>query len=183
MRSPSFKAAKTDSTGAVEYEYGPENITLTPNRANRFLILALVCHFALSSRIIESSYQPGDSWSSCRNKCLRNSNMILASVFAYVNAHHIFPLESRANINEILGATCLSVMDPAESEGTQILLKNRVWFSQLSSTFMILFPDSSSGRSFSAYYYLSTKQRSELLWIGTVLARRYPIDKSFLITF
>ena len=109
--------------------------------------------------------------------------MILASVFAYVKAHHIFPSESRANINEILGATCLSVMDPAESEGTQILLKNRVWFSQLSSTFMILFPDSSSGRSFRAYYYLSTKQRSELLWIGTVLARRYPIDKSFLITF
>ena len=73
-------------------------------------------------------------------------------------------------------------MDPDESLGTHILLRNLVWLIQLWSTFMIRLPFSSMGSIVRAYCYLRTKQRSELPWIGTVLAKRYPIPRSFLIT-
>ena len=80
---------------------------------------------------------------------------------------------------EILGATCLSVTVAGASEGAHTRRTNRVPFNQLSSTLMMRCvggelkqPDSSSGRILIAYCYRSTRHRSELDWMATVLAKR-----------
>ena len=127
LRSPSLSAANTYSTGAAEYEYGPENSTGTPSLGRRFFSINLLeCQAALSRRIREDSYQPGVSLSSCRNSCRRKSVITSASVFACVSEHQIRPSVSRAASKDILGATYLSVMEPAPSVGTQILRRKRV---------------------------------------------------------
>ena len=56
MSSPNFRAAKTDSQGAVVYEYGPEYIIGSLIFANRPFITSLECQAALSSRITVSSF-------------------------------------------------------------------------------------------------------------------------------
>ena len=131
FKLPSLRAAKTSSTGAAEYEYGPENIIGSPIRAILSFISALLCHAALSSRIMESSCHPGDSRSSYRMRYLRNNVITSASVFACVREYHNLPSVSNATIKDILGATYLSVIEPEESVGTHILRKNRVWLIQL----------------------------------------------------
>ena len=77
--------------------------------ASRSFISGLLCHEALSRRMVESSCQPGVSKSSCRTKYLRKVVMTSESVLAYVRATHILPSVSKAAISEILGATYLSV--------------------------------------------------------------------------
>ena len=53
---------------------------------------------------------------------------------------------------------------------------------QDSSTFKIRLDSDSNSNILSAYYYLNTRQRSELLWIGTVLVALYPRPRSYLST-
>ena len=98
--------------------------------------------------------------------------MTSASVFAYVNEHHILPSVSRAAISDIRGATYLSVKVLGASTGAQTRLRNRVPFSQLSSTLIIRRPCSRRGSILKAYCYLSTRHLSRLHWIGTVFANR-----------
>ena len=92
----------------------------TPNFASRFFINLLVCQAALSSRMAESSCQPGLSRSSYRIRWQRNSVITSASVLACVSEHQTRPSVSSAVKSEILGATCLSVTEPVASDGTQI---------------------------------------------------------------
>ena len=98
--------------------------------------------------------------------------MTSASVFAYVSEHHILPSVSRAAISDILGATCLSVKVPEASVGVQMRLRNRVPFSQLSSTLIMRRPYSNRGSIRRAYCYLSTRHLSTLHWTGTIFASR-----------
>ena len=157
-------------------------MTGTPNLARRFFITLPVCQAALSRRITEFSCQPGVSWSSCRNKYQRNNVITSASVLACVSEVQMRPSVSRASNRDILGATCLSVTVPAASVGTQILLRNRVWLSQLWSTLITRRPFSKRSNIRRAYYCRSTRHRSVLLWMGTFFANLYPIARSFLIT-
>ena len=143
-----------------------------PISASLSFITTLVCHAALSSRIVDSSLQEADSRSSYLANELRNRVITSVSVVAWVNAHHILPSVSRAVCKEIHGATYLSVMVAAASVGAQILRRKRVPFSQLSSTLITRQPDSKSGNIRRAYCYRSTKQRGRLPYTGTVLASR-----------
>ena len=59
FRSPSLRAAKTISTGAAEYEYGPVYMTGRFILINRCFISSLVCQVALLRRIVDVSCQPG----------------------------------------------------------------------------------------------------------------------------
>ena len=100
-------------------------------------------------------------------------------MFVYVRENQMFPSVSRAEISDILGATCLSVKVPAPFDGTHIRLMKRVPLSQLSSTFIMRLLASRSGSILKAYCYQSTKHLSKLLCKGTVLANLYPIPISF----
>ena len=82
LRSPSFNAPKTSSMGAVEYEYGPEYIMGSYILASLSFISGLLCHDALSRRIVEFSYQPGVSESSLRTKYCMNVVITSESVLA-----------------------------------------------------------------------------------------------------
>ena len=150
--------------------------------ANRSLITGFVCHAALSISIVLLVAQRGSSRSSSRTRCRRNRVITSASVLAYVSAVHILPFESSAASNESLGCTCLSDTVPAPSAGIHILRTYRHQFSQDSSQFIIRRPDSSSGIILNAYCCRRTRHLSELLCMGVVLAIRYPMCRSFLIT-
>ena len=125
-------------------------------------MITLECQAALSNRMYEPSYHPGLSRSSCLTRYRRKVVITSESVFTWVSENQILPSVSRAEIKDILGATCLSEKVPAESDGTHMRRMKRVPLSQLWSTLIIRRPASSSGNIFNAYCYRSTKHLSRL---------------------
>ena len=118
-----FMAAKSISTGATLYEWGPKYIIGTCKDFMMAIVPVDTWYGALSKVMTVSYRHKGLSLSSFLTKSLMYIAMILESVLTWVNEAYRLPRVSKAIIIVILGNTCFFA--------TELVVPNDLHFMRL----------------------------------------------------